>query len=186
MKRALEIVRDWCRGKNWLPRGAVLFFMVYVGLSLATDPMKGSIFSPIDLGIHETGHLLFAPLGQTLHIVGGTAAQLAAPVIVGGQLLMQSDFFGIAFAGVWLGVNLIDVSIYMDDARARKLPLVSVGFHKNIIHDWHYLLTKAGLLGWDRWLAWLVWATGTAFIWLSVAFGAWICWTMANLPEKAE
>jgi hypothetical protein len=42
----------------------------------------------------------------------------------------------------WTGQALTDVAIYAADGRARALPLLAEG----LIHDWHYLLGRLGLL----------------------------------------
>jgi hypothetical protein len=42
----------------------------------------------------------------------------------------------------WTGQSLTDVAIYAADGRARALPLLAEG----LIHDWHYILGRLGLL----------------------------------------
>jgi hypothetical protein len=42
----------------------------------------------------------------------------------------------------WTGQALTDVAIYAADGRARALPLLAEG----LIHDWHYILGRLGLL----------------------------------------
>jgi hypothetical protein len=50
------------------------------------------------------------------------------------------------FSLLWLGQNLINISVYAADAQARRLPLL--GGNK-VYHDWHYLLNEIGLLQYD-------------------------------------
>jgi len=42
----------------------------------------------------------------------------------------------------WTGQSVTDVAIYAADGRARALPLLAEG----LIHDWHYILGRLGLL----------------------------------------
>ena len=40
-------------------------------LWIAYDPLAGSFLDLVDLGIHETGHLVFAPFGEFMGFAGG-------------------------------------------------------------------------------------------------------------------
>lgn len=53
---------------------------------------------------------------------------------------------GVQFSLLFLGQNLINISVYAADAQARKLPLL--GGNK-VYHDWHYLLGELGILQHD-------------------------------------
>lgn len=96
----------------------------------------------VNLAFHEAGHLAFAFLGQTLHVLGGTLGQLVFPVACGVHFLREGRRFEAAVCGFWLGESLMYVAVYMADAQAMALPLVGGGE----IHDWNWLLSRAGLL----------------------------------------
>jgi len=97
----------------------------------------------INLAFHEFGHLLFRPLGMTLHYLGGTLFQLFVPaMLVFYFLLRRGEPSGAAFCCWWVGESLINVSIYMADARELMLPLVGGGDH-----DWNELFYRFGMLG---------------------------------------
>jgi hypothetical protein len=95
----------------------------------------------VNLAFHEAGHLFLRPFGRTLHVLGGTLAQLAVPALCVGHFFRQERRFEAAVCGVWLGESALYAGRYIADAQAMALPLV--GGH---IHDWNWLLTKAGLL----------------------------------------
>jgi hypothetical protein len=95
----------------------------------------------VNLAFHEAGHLFFGLLGRTLHFLGGTLGQLFFPAACIVHFLRQDRPFEAAVCGVWLGESGMYVAEYMADARALALPLV--GGH---IHDWNWLLHRAGLL----------------------------------------
>lgn len=180
--RAIASVHVWCRGKLWFPRALLLLFLLNIALGAVIDPLAWTLFAPIDLGIHETGHLVTGFFGKTICISAGTAFQLAAPVVVGIGFLTIADLFALAFSGIWFSVSLLNVAVYVADARARALPLVSVGFHRTIIHDWNYLLSTFGLLPYDKDIAFALTGLSYFILGCSVAWGAWLCLLMATLP----
>lgn len=57
------------------------------------------------------------------------------------------------FSLLWLGQNLINISVYAADAQARSLPLL--GGNK-VYHDWNYLLSEIGLLQYDAEVGYLI------------------------------
>ncbi len=46
---------------------------------------------------------------------------------------------------MWVGQNLINVSVYAGDAIVMQLPLLG---GEGSFHDWHYLLSTLGILSW--------------------------------------
>ena len=96
----------------------------------------------VDLPFHEAGHVFLSPFGSTLHILGGTLGQLAVPsLLVWYFLSRRRDPFAAAACLWWVGQNLVNVSVYMADARDLALPLVGGGEH-----DWNELFFRFGLL----------------------------------------
>lgn len=95
----------------------------------------------VNLAFHEAGHLFLSFGGQTLHVLGGTLGQLFFPAACAVHFLRSDRTFEAALVSVWCAESLMNVARYLGDAEARSLPLV--GGH---IHDWHWLLSRAGLL----------------------------------------
>jgi hypothetical protein len=180
----LADIRDWCKGRSWFVRLPIWLYLAYVGVRQFQEPETyASLFAGINLGIHEGGHLLFRPLGnEFLHIAGGTIAQLGAPIISMYILLQQRDCFGITFCFGWLSTNLIAVGVYMADARAMALPLVSAegggSDSPAIIHDWNWLFGQLGLLSHDETIGLLTRGLGSASMLVALLGGAWIMWEM--------
>ena len=106
------------------------------------------LLDSVDLPIHETGHLVFAPFGEFLQFAGGTIFQLLFPLVFVGYFLRRGDRFAGYFLLGWVAQNLWNVSRYVADARAQELPLVGGGEH-----DWAYLLGRMGLLTHDQGIA---------------------------------
>ena len=176
---------DWCEGKSWIWRAALLVYLTYAGLRYLTNFHYASIFEGISFGIHEIGHLLFSPLGRFLMFAGGTITELAAPIAAGFLLLRQRDYFGISVAGCWLSYCAFSVARYMGDARAQQLPLL--GLSDQPEHDWHYLLSTVGLLNADTALAFVTRVVAFAILLASITLGVWLCRNMGkNSPQKHE
>ena len=176
----IDDMYDWCRGRSWLVRLPVWLYLLYVGVQQYKNPEFGSIFSGINLCIHEGGHILLRPFGDLLHVAGGTLAQLAAPIAAMVILGKQRDYFGIAFALGWLSTNLVGVGYYMADARARVLPLVTAEGGDGITgHDWNYLFGRFGLLPYDETIGLAVRGSAVVVMIAALAFGAWLMLEMA-------
>jgi hypothetical protein len=143
---------EWAVGRQWPGRVLVLGIMAFLTWQMIFDENHATIMSGINLAIHEGGHLLFQVFGEFLCICGGTIMQCAAPVISAIVLMRAPDYFGIPFCGVWLASNLSGVSVYVADARAMEIPLVSTGSGE-IIHDWNFILSSMNMLSWDAGIA---------------------------------
>jgi hypothetical protein len=95
----------------------------------------------VNLAFHEAGHLFLGFAGQTLHFLGGTFGQLFFPLVLVLRFRARGERFEAALCAIWLGESLMNVAVYLGDARAQALPLV--GGHT---HDWAWLLGRAGLV----------------------------------------
>lgn len=96
----------------------------------------------VNLALHEAGHLLFRPFGDTAHFLGGTLGQLLFPVAFTVYFARwRKDAFAAVATTWWFGENFMGIARYMADAPAQALPLVGGG-----IHDWNYLFVKWEML----------------------------------------
>lgn len=155
--------------------GFVLLFYQYL-----KNPDASSIFNGLNLGIHETGHLLFSWCGQFLCIAGGTIFQLAVPFYGMWNFYKQKDFFAVSLCFGWLSTNLFNLSVYMNDAIVRQLHLVSPMGSEGIIHDWNYLFSHMGILPYCHIFAGLVWLLAVISMLFCFYSGVWILWQMAT------
>ncbi|MDR2507197.1 MAG: hypothetical protein LBD67_04285 [Candidatus Accumulibacter sp.] len=126
---------------------AIIVFIALWGLILAnydyrTAEINASFMHLILLPIHEAGHVVFTPLGEFMHVLGGSLFQVALPLgIAYAFQSRQADSFGAAICLWWGGASLVDLAPYIWDAIDQVLPLVGGGEH-----DWFYLLSRLGLL----------------------------------------
>jgi hypothetical protein len=128
--------------KNWLPSILMLPIMIY----WVANRGHYTFIDNADLIIHEAGHIVFFIFGKLIYTAGGTLMQIILPSLIGFYFFRNIYKTGIQVALLWLGQNLINISVYSADARAHKLPLL--GGNK-VYHDWTYLLNVAGVLEYD-------------------------------------
>jgi len=121
--------------------GVTALLAVY-GLVLLASADSWSFIDNVNLPVHETGHLLFAPFGDTMQLLGGTLLQLLFPLVFAGYFTLQRDEHAASVAVWWVGQNCLNIARYMADAQPMDLPLVGGGEH-----DWNILFAQWNVLG---------------------------------------
>ena len=111
------------------------------GLTFRGGGISGFIHG-IDLVFHEAGHVIFGFFGEFIAVLGGSLNQVLMPLIATIAFLRTRQPASATVTLWWTGQSLTDVAIYAADGRAKALPLLAEG----LIHDWHYLLGRLGLL----------------------------------------
>ena len=173
----------WCRGKNGFLYLPVVLWFGYVFVRFLMDPGFGCFLWPLNLGFHEVGHLLFGYGGKFPGMLGGTLLEFLAPVFFVFYFYRKRDFFSIALCFGWLSTALYSIAKYAADARQMALPLTSLSWGSEIIHDWNYLLDGAGLLSYDHVIAFLFRALAGASMLVCLVSGSWLVWRMiTNRP----
>jgi hypothetical protein len=152
---------------NPLKAGFAGLVGVYAALC-ALSPSTYRFLDYVNLVFHEAGHVLFAPFGEFLGILGGSILQVLIPALVVGHFVWQGHRYSAAIALFWVGQSLFNVSVYVKDARARVLPLLGDDISA---HDWHNILGRLGLLRWDHAIGNAIYLLGLALVVASV-FGA--------------
>ncbi len=130
----------------------VLIVLAYYAYYLATDfqtphgrrdmPFFVWVLDTINLFIHEGGHGVFKVFGQFIYFLGGSLMQVILPVTAIVVLLRTSGPRTLLATLFWLGQNLIDVAVYIDDAPKQQLTLIS----RYAMHDWRWLCGYMGNL----------------------------------------
>ncbi|HSA62934.1 MAG TPA: hypothetical protein VLE03_11915 [Nitrospiraceae bacterium] len=158
---------------------AVLYLLLvwwggaFIVTPLDTNYTGESFLHLINLPFHEAGHVLFAPFGRFMMILGGSLGQVLMPIICVGTFLVKTrDPFGASVALWWTAESMMDVAPYINDARALDLMLLGgVTGKETDGHDWNNLLTVLGWLEYDHRLAHLTYALGTLLMLASFAWG---------------
>src|SRR5262245_34274034 len=105
-------------------RGVLLALLGWWTLRLSTMAQPSCFLDLVNLAFHEAGHLFMTPFGETMHFLGGTLGQLAVPAgLTAYFLVAKRQPFAAAVSAWWTGENLVNISVYMSDARDLRLPL---------------------------------------------------------------
>jgi hypothetical protein len=136
-------------------RAAIVIGLAAWTLWFARTPLSDDVMSSFlhlpNLVFHEAGHVLFAPLGRFMTVLGGSLTQVLVPIVAAVAFVRQEEPFSAAICSWWAGQNLIDLAPYIADARA--LQLVLLGGHTGAEvegHDWEFILLQLGLKPWDH------------------------------------
>lgn len=137
-------------------RGTFLVFAAIYAIARVRNPEYWDFLDDLNLAVHEAGHLVFSAFGETMTILGGSLFQVLVPAVFVGYFARTHQRYAAAVTLSWVGVNLLNVSRYIGDARAQELPLLG---GEDSIHDWWYLLINWDLLPSDlaiaRWVHFL-------------------------------
>ncbi|HEV3139818.1 MAG TPA: hypothetical protein VGY57_04855 [Vicinamibacterales bacterium] len=178
---------DPTAGAVRMGRAALLVLLAYWTFVFLVWPMRQDTIGDtwlhlVNLPFHEAGHIIFSPFGDLMTSLGGSLMQVLVPVALCIAFLTTSkDLFGAAVTAWWAGENLLDVAIYINDARA--LQLVLLGGHTGAEvegHDWEHILQLTNLLAYDHRIAWTTHVVGAI-----VMIGALIFGTLVAIdPER--
>jgi hypothetical protein len=128
----------------------LLFVLCYYSFYMSTDyltphgrfemPVFVRLLDMIDLFIHEGGHGVFRIFGQFIYFLGGSLMQFLLPAATILVLLKSHGLRSLMITPYWLGHNMMNVSVYIDDAPKTQLTLIS----RHALHDWRWLCTQMG------------------------------------------
>jgi len=135
--------------KRWMSTAIMIPIMVWMILNRGTYTWIDNA----DLVIHEAGHFFFTFFGKFIYTLGGTQMQILLPSLITWYFFRNNYRTGVQFGLLWLGQNLINISVYAADARAQALHLL--GGNK-VYHDWNYLLSATNLLQYDIEVGYLI------------------------------
>jgi hypothetical protein len=147
------------------------------------DVIGASFLHLINLPFHEAGHILFSPFGEFMTTLGGSLMQVLVPVMCGVAFLTTSwNPFAAAIMGWWAGENLMDVAIYINDARALQLTLIGGQTGAEVEgHDWEHILLLTNSLHLDHRLANIAQFLGAALM-----IACLVCGLVVALKTKDE
>jgi hypothetical protein len=154
---------------NYLKASGAVLLAVY-GIILARDVTEYRFLDRVDLVAHEAGHLFLSWFGERLMVMGGTLGQLFVPSAFTVYFFLRRELYSAAVTFFWIGQNLFNISVYIKDAQAMVLPLVTVGGGGDSIHDWNYMLSGLGLLRHDQAVGTMAYLFGLVVIIASVLY----------------
>jgi len=172
-ERLLDVPWDVPRPVWWGRTALLVVFAVWatsVVLSRMTAPP--ALLHLTVILFHEAGHVVFMPFGEALRVAGGTLGQLLMPAICAIALHRRGDNFGAAICFAWMGMSLMDASVYAYDAADPVLPLIGGGTGSDSFHDFVFLFERYDQLGRARGWAMAMKALGAAAAYASLAWAA--------------
>ena len=146
-------------------RAAFTTLLLVYGITLLWHP-GFAVIDNVNLPIHETGHLVFAPFGEFTTALGGSLFQVIFPAVFVVYFMRRGDDHSASVALWWVAQNLWNVAIYIADAQEQELPLVGGGEH-----DWAFLLAEMGILRRDDQVAAMVRFIGTMLFVVAIVWG---------------
>jgi len=135
---------------------AVAYF-VYYALTLNSS---SHFIDTVDLIFHEAGHTIFFFTGDFFRMLAGSAFQVFIPLFFSLYFYFSNQKFSGALCLLWVGQNLLNVSVYAGDAVNMSLDLLG---GDSVIHDWNYLLVSLGLLNKTILVSKIIYYCGIAF-----------------------
>jgi hypothetical protein len=156
-----------------VPRAVLIAACAFYALFLFQSARGRGLPALMDLvfiPIHEGGHALFSYFGHSLMIAGGTILQLGVPLLLAAYFLFRRQVQGTAFCTFFFFEQLLPTATYLADARARELPLLTIGDPELAEHDWFAIFSKLGLLQHDTQIAGVVRLIGWAGMLATVAW----------------
>lgn len=170
-------MNDW----KQIGKAAFIFLLALYGANCAYRPSEWHLLDGVNLVAHEAGHMLFGWFGQFIGIAGGTLGQILVPAALSVYFYFEQSRFSSTVPFFWLGQSLINVSVYVKDAQAMALPLVSIG-GGDAIHDWHFMFSRLGLLKYDQAIGSAIYIFGILIIALAIVMG--FVWAFRSEKEK--
>lgn len=162
--------------------GLTLFACIYVFTYMRTYT-DWHFIDNVDLIFHEAGHTIFSFFGEWIQIAAGSAFQIALPAFISGYFFVHKQRISGALCLLWVGINLLNVSVYAGDAIAMQLPLLGGDAS---IHDWNYLLTSMGILRYASLVAVLIRMTGFIAICTGTVLALLLSWRDDVATQKND
>lgn len=160
----------------------VLLFLwggYFILLEMQSNAIGNSFMHSVNLVFHEAGHVIFRLFGNFMMVLGGSLFQILVPLIVMGAFLFQhNNRFGATVGLWWAGQSMMDIAPYINDARARQLPLLGGGDGRDRpwMHDWYNILGELQMRRSDHAIASFVDTMGEITVLLALAWGGYLLW----------
>lgn len=169
---------------QWAFHLGVLALICLLAFPCFTREQPWTLLDYGNLAFHEAGHYFLMPFISSPFIVslGGTLGQLFVPAAFTVYFALQRQGFAAFATTFWLGQNLVNVSIYMRDARVMLLPLLGGG-EDGEGHDWNFLFGQMKLLHESVAIAQRTRFLATVI--MLVGLGGMAAWLFARRPRSA-
>ncbi len=165
----MQSQKSYFRDKSiWLYIVLWLFFTyLFVQiLSFRADDSHNFLLSGlyfVEFGVHEVSHVIASFLPPVLTAAAGSIGEVSFTILIVAAAVKGRAYFAAIFGCLWVMLAMRSAGIYMADARAQQLPLVSFG--DTAKHDWNFVFSQMGWLQADT-------AIGNTVMGIGVVIGA--------------
>lgn len=136
------------------------YFMYYIN-----SYTEWHFLDSVNLIFHEAGHTIFFFLGEFFKVLAGSWFQISLPLIISIYFFWNQQFVSASICLMWVGQNIMNVSIYVKDALLMQLPLLGGDY---VIHDWNYILNQFNLLKYSADIASAMYYIGIITIFIGI------------------
>jgi hypothetical protein len=186
----VELPEDLQRRLNlWKGVGA-LFLVALWGYFGFIRNAEVPVLQFLDIAVHEVGHKVFSPFGETTMLMMGSGSEMLFPLVVGVAFgIWKRDLIAWGICWAWAASAFADASRYMADAVQGSLALL--GGAPDGLGDWERIF---GPEHWDKLYLAEPWAHNTrtwgVLIWFAalglVIGGMWWNWHRLQARERLE
>jgi hypothetical protein len=187
-------INTYLESKKWPYYLPLLFLGIYIFIAvLGFDPNKQAklIIMPaqsLDFALHEFAHIFTAFLPSLITAASGSLSEL----LLGAGLVFGAFktrcYFASLICCLWFMLACQSAGIYMADARAERLNLVSLGGALSgtdkATHDWHFVFDKLHILSLDRLIGNTVRGFGIIVGLAGIIFAVGLMYAMATQTKK--
>jgi len=189
-------VERYAQGKTWYWYVPVWLFGLYVFVSLCGyDPDK-SMPLPIAIGqsfdflLHEMAHIVTAFLPAILTAAAGSLSELLLGTALVVAAFKTRSYMTSLISCLWFMLACQSAGVYMADARAQNLELLSLGAalsgSDEATHDWHFVFGQLHILSLDIFIGDSVRFMGIVVGLFGLAFTAWVIYFMIQPPAASD
>ncbi len=169
-------------GARTLARSTFLLIVAVYAMVRLTDPTWWDLLDDVNLAVHEAGHVVFGFFGDIPGVLGGSLFQIIIPAVFAGYFFRSRQRFSGAMTLIWVAQSMVNVSIYIKDARAQQLSLLG---GENSIHDWWYLLINWDLLKSDQQIGGFVQFLAAMVFVIAILLGAAVIYNDAESARSS-
>ncbi len=123
-----------------------LIFSILISLYflyIAKNYTEWHFLDGVDLIFHEAGHTIFFFANEITVALMGSVFQVLVPIIFVLYFLRSYQPISASIILMWVGQSILNVSVYIKDAKDMALPLLG---GDGVKHDWNFILTKLNII----------------------------------------
>jgi hypothetical protein len=187
-------IDEYVKGKKWYWYLLPWIFGLYIFVKLLSfDPNEQMNFfigiaQAFDFFLHEMAHILTAFLPAILTASAGSLSEIFLGIMLIVTAFKTKGYFAVMICALWFMLACQSAGIYMADARAQRLELVSLGGaisgSDTATHDWNFVFGKLHILPLDTFIGGTVRGIGILVGLAGLVFAAWLLIKMADTQSK--